>query len=182
MKIEPRSEHSYSQEQQTIFLNSTLLQELTDAAYKGMKLELEVKAAHLSSITHELSHAHDHLIKQRGIRPQQQGLFERALDILDTELRAWAREAITAHRISPQQLDPPQRALIDGWRNVTEAMFDKIDASRSNAVMDRLFRYTKREIQPPATSDIQNFLTANKSKLWGDIKKLQDAVVKYTPP
>lgn len=113
---------------------------------------------HLSAIVHEFTHANDHLIKKREFPSLSEGKEEgskmgaHVRGVLDTELRAWAREAISASEVATQTastLDPDRAQLLASWKAVTPQMGVSSAAIRQHApgneVIKRTLRYTERE-------------------------------------
>jgi hypothetical protein len=140
--------NSFIQESGTMQLNESMLVSLVNNL-KEKSMTPQLKASLIASITHEMSHAHDWLIKERIVRtPLTAGVAEHTKDVIDTELRAWAREALSAYQLSPGRLDGEKQDLVDGWQNISkELLHDIADASKKNEVMKRLVNYLGRELK-----------------------------------
>jgi hypothetical protein len=176
--VEPGA-NSYDQGKKKLNLNESMLIALS-GHITGKKLPKTELGSHIAAITHELSHAHDHVVKARAIRATKDaGLNEHTKDVIDTELRAWAREALSAHQSSPDGLsvDKEKAILIEGWRGATTAMLDDLKAAKNeNYVMERLWNYLVRELQPSAHAEVQAWVNAYKDWLIERIGTLQKAI------
>jgi hypothetical protein len=141
---------TYDQATSTIRLSPHMLEQLMkDSALPPEKqMPPEQKAFWISLITHEFSHAHDHLIQNRHVRtPVLAGVEAHTRDVIDTELRAWAREALSAHQLSPNKLDENNAKLVNGWLSIEPAMLGDLASYKSkNYVVERLFDYISREL------------------------------------
>lgn len=169
----------YDQASRTLYLNESVLVDLLGKKAPNDK----VKASWVAHITHELSHAHDHVIKQRNIRtPVLGGREGHTKDVIETELRAWAREALSAHQISPKDLDDEKARLVAGWKNYAEAQLDDIAAAaQGNEVMDRLKRYAERELARKVNSndpeiEVQDWVDGHKPWLAGELLRHQNSL------
>jgi hypothetical protein len=144
----------------------------------------EERAEAIAKITHELSHAHDHLIVGRELTGDGK-TAEHTSKVLDTELRAWAREALTAYQLNSNQAKTNTNTadLINGWLGFKVAMLDDIKTYKDakNELMRRIWDYVDRELAHSEDANIQEFATAKKDWLADRISVLRTAIVKKMP-
>jgi hypothetical protein len=171
----------YEQDTQTLYLDAHMLHGLV----RHGTLEPKVKASWVALVTHELSHAHDHVIKAREVRtPVRAGVEGHTKDVIETELRAWAREALSAHKVSPKDLDDEKRELREGWQGITTDMLKNLATyAASNAVIGRLLRYAQRELEKKVNTndpDVGAQEWADRHRVWleGEVTRLRDALAK----
>lgn len=138
----------YNSDAKMLCFNTTLLtqlKQLYDARTDGTATPAEKKSivSMTANICHELSHCHDYLSDK---------VSDTELDsVMNTELRAWHREAISAieTKISLGVADSDSDGLINSWRNVTPAMLDNLNGNLTNEVINRFERYVKRKKPNP---------------------------------
>jgi hypothetical protein len=137
---------------------------------------------YLGQLAHELSHARDHLVNDKKL---PSGVSEaRTLAILDTELRAWAIEAIVALQASPESVKLP---LVKGWLELGEAdtrsgILKAVYGHRkSNEVIARLVRYTVDAKFVESSPDGINAWISGAAVLAEQIAKLAASVAKALP-
>jgi hypothetical protein len=146
LKIEDGST-LYDRSTKVLRINGTVVEMLSNYAGDD-KAELDAAlVGHIASLTHEMSHAHDHLLKNREIVASKDNFDQHIATVLDTELRAWSREAVVAAQLSKDgtSLDEEQKSLVAGWREIDSAMVHDLKGSRTNKVIQRLFDYIQME-------------------------------------
>lgn len=173
---------SYEQSGRTLYLSETVLM----ALLKKQAPDDKVKASWVAHITHELSHAHDHVIKGREIRtPVLGGRSNHTKDVIETELRAWAREALSAHQLSPKNLDSEKASLVSGWKAYATGLLDDVGAAAaSNEIIARLARYVERELARKVNTDdpdipVQDWVDQQKNWLDGELKRHQQSLAPH---
>ena len=160
--------------------NVTMLMDLMGMANGTLPFDAAQFGSHLSAVTHEFSHASDHLTKNRAYPSLDEGkqgsvpMNAHVKGVLDTELRAWAREAMSAFQVATQTAsapEPERQRLITAWKTVTPAMVFSSAAVRrysaSNEVVLRILHYTEREYGNLWTSKDAQFWAA-KANTWLD--------------
>jgi hypothetical protein len=149
----------YDEEKSIVHLKGEQIRSLTSGATNP-----ELRTAAIAVITHELSHAHDHLIKNRtqGEAP------DRLKHIIDTEWRAWAREAKSAAETAPLALDDERKDLIAGWQTLKPELLNDVGNS-TNKVIKRLVHYIQlysEDIRVKTQMQfVQGWVNANKEWL-----------------
>lgn len=173
---------SYEQSTRTLYLSETVLMSLLQKQAPDDK----VKASWVAHITHELSHAHDHVLKGREIRtPVLGGRSNHTKDVIETELRAWAREALSAHQLSPKNLDTEKASLVAGWKAYATGLLDDVGAAAAgNEIIARLARYVERELARKVNTDdpdipVQDWVNQERNWLDGELTRHQKSLAPY---
>lgn len=174
---------SYSQEKETLYFKGTVLKGLLKLSFEN----LAEKASHISSLTHELSHVHDHRVNKRFVSTaEKDGLDKHTSDVLDTELRAWAREALVAFSIAGkgEKQDAEKKQLIDGWIGYSDDLLENVSAAKeTNYLIKRLFKYTCRELRADSVETVQKWFNTQRDNegdwLRKKINHLKIAIEKY---
>lgn len=142
-----------------ITLNQTLLSQL-DAFCKKTDATKEDKEAFISSISlisHEFSHARDHLILSKPLNLNK-------MSVIETELKAHAVQAISAIEVGNElkEQDPAHAALIRAWVQVDVNMLDDIYKNRKeNKIIDIVYRYATRGEKFFDDTEAKSFLSTN---------------------
>lgn len=173
---------SYQPGTKALSLHRTLLSDLAAFArqqlYGNKPGVLPVAGAdvvsQLSTVAHELSHARDHVIKGKAITANIDA-------VIDTELRAWAIEAMDAHTVGKavKDMDKAKQKLIDGWVAIKPAMLDDLAAhAATNEVAARLLRYIIRELKSDKPLVINGWCRMNRDTLDPQLLQLQGVVAR----
>lgn len=168
---------SYDPSNKTLYLNGkqiAFLKKYTRefASGKSQKGDGEIAVSHIAMISHELSHARDHIIKGKEIDSS-------TIAVIDSELRAWAVEAISAIEVAAQvkEMDKDKDILVNSWVTIKPSMLDNLAANaNSNEVINRLQRYIIRGIKMKDSLLIQEWVKENKDILVEEITKLSKVV------
>jgi hypothetical protein len=170
---------SYDASNKTLYLNGDQIKFLKKytrefASEKSKQGDGAVASSHIAMISHELSHARDHIVKGKEINSSTKA-------VVDTELRAWAVEAISAIEVATQvkEMDKDKDILVKSWVSIKPAMLDNLAANaESNEIINRLQRYIIRSIKMKDALLIQEWVNENKDFLSEEIVKLSAAVTK----
>lgn len=131
-------------------------------------------------LTHELSHARDYVEK---LLPEDKGrpVDERLKNTLRTELKAWAREAMSALQVwnSSKRISdaPPTPKIVAAWLEFDERILDKLDPEHDE-LSRRLQDYVARGLKGAMTSkqDIPDWIRDNKAFLVEEITRRAEAI------
>lgn len=170
---------SYDPNNKTLYLNGKqieFLKKYTREFDKGKSQEGDgaVASSHIAMISHELSHARDHIIKGKDVDSSTKA-------VIDSELRAWAVEAISAIEVATQvkEMDKDKNILVESWVSIEPKMLDDLAANAdSNEVINRLQRYIIRGVKMKDPQLIQEWVSDNKEFLLVEINKLKATVSK----
>lgn len=165
---------SYDSSTKALYFNRAIVDDLLTP-----DLESEVKVSHVATITHEMSHAHDHVIKSRELTGGTPD--EHTKKVLETELRAWAREALSAYQagIKLKAMDDEKGKLINGWINYEDSMLNDLRSYRNtNHIIGRLWIYIMNGINPSDTSQIVQWAKDNKEFIDEHASRLKSAIKK----
>jgi hypothetical protein len=102
--------------------------------------------------------------------------------VIETELRAWAVEAISAIQTgeSLSAMDDEKQALIDGWVGIKKGMLNDLPGNDDNAVIARLRRYLKRELDTSNDIVLKYWVERNSGWLIGKIEQFSRVVTSKT--
>ena len=158
IQVEPKPLNAYDAENRTLRFLPGMMLDVLGMVNGSKDFDATTFGTHLSAIVHEFTHANDHLIKKREfpslseVKEEGSKMGAHVRGVLDTELRAWAREAISASEVATQTastLDPDRAQLLASWKAVTPQMGLSSAAIRQHApgneVIKRTLRYTERE-------------------------------------
>lgn len=169
---------SYDSSTNTLYFRKKIVSDLLDIKY-----EADVKVSHIATITHEMSHAHDHLIKERTVvGGKSMNVDDSTKIVLETEFRAWAREALSAYEAGKKlhNMDDEKNKLIEGWKTYNFSMLDDIKASKAeNHMVARMYTYVSKGIHPADVSEISQWVSDNKEFINGRIISLQTSLAKF---
>jgi hypothetical protein len=175
LKVEHGS-GAYEQATHTMTLPEGLLMDLFNHVTKKKELAPDVLVSHVATLSHELSHAKDHIVKGREVRPKSAGADKHTEDVLDTELRAWAHEAIIAFQagIVIKGMDAEKKKLVDGWLGIEKDNLQNVQESKAgNEVVARLFRYISRGISAGDASETIAWAKEHADWIWGKVSGLK---------
>lgn len=164
---------SYDAKTKCLYFKQSIIEDLLDP-----ECAAAVKVSHIATITHEMSHAHDNLIKDRTLSGGG-NVNESTQRILETELRAWAREALSAYQAGKilGSMDEEKKKLIDGWKMYDPSLLDDIKASRgTNHVVARIYTYVSRGIRAFEHSEIVTWVRDNKEFINAHAMRLKNAI------
>ena len=132
----------------TLNLRPQILQGLLDHRSGKHVLDPDVLADHVALITHELSHAHDSVIRGQELKGEKgaAGPLDKIANVMMTEVLAWEREARTRQQLKHGGDDP----LWEGWVDLESDMladYAALEGNRgTNEVVGRYYRYLRREL------------------------------------
>lgn len=164
---------SYDSNTKVLYFKKNIVNDLLSS-----NIEPAVKVSHVATITHEMSHANDDVIKKRKLSGGDSN--EHTQKVLETELRAWAREALSAYEVGEklQAMDDEKRSLIDGWKNYDSSMLDDIKSYKdNNYIIARIWIYIRKNINPVDISEIPQWAKTNKQFIDGHASRLKGAIV-----
>lgn len=181
--VQQRGISKYDHNTRALYLNPSIFQQL-EAARENEKSGQETISSLLSNICHELSHAYD--FNGDGTNPPKETFTDGEMTdetFISTELRAWAREAISIMEINKHYklaYNDSCQDLISGWETFTPDMLDNLLNSQSkNSIASRLVRYLIRRISPSEKRDIQDWMNdrGRKERYREQIMHLQKSVL-----
>lgn len=181
--VNARGESRYDPGARTLYLNYAILQQLQKAIADEENSGSAISSL-LSNICHELSHVYD-FVGEAGKTPRESLTPEGMSDdtFISTELRAWAREAISIMEINARYklaYNDSNRELIEGWESLEPEMLDNLSSNRkNNCIMDRIARYLTRRLHATEPRDIQDWLNepARKDRVKEQLQKLKTSVI-----
>ncbi|NEP50137.1 MAG: DUF4157 domain-containing protein [Moorea sp. SIO3C2] len=137
-------------------------------------------AEHISKLTHELSHAEDILLYEKEIPTP---LKQRTMAVLETEVRAWAREASQLGKQLNKdysRLSSTLQSLIYGWKTFKRSDLESVNEHKKDSELHRrLFDYIRREIKATETLDVDRFVKENEEKIYELMDMKQRSVLPY---
>ncbi len=176
----------YDPLEKKLYLNFFMLRQLWEDL-EDEKSNAAIISGLLSNICHELSHAYD-FIGDKEKRPRESLSEDGKMSdttFISTELRAWAREAISILEINKRYALAVEKAnpeLINGWIQVIPDMLDYLSGNRKNGIIKRLIHYINIRLNyPNQIEEIQEWMnvdSARKEKYKEQIRRLQASVVR----
>jgi hypothetical protein len=132
--------------------------------------------AAVSSLTHEMSHAHDRFVKKESPRGKSKETDAYVAAVLKTELRAWMKEARSARENSKEKginLGDVNNQLIIGWLGVHYTIADGKDILAAdeykNPVVGRLKKYFNDNKSTETTTTLAELLADASNGLLADL-------------
>jgi len=97
----------------------------------------------MAQFGHEMQHAYDYVLgNSKGGMEASAGSETKYLAVMDTELRAWASEAII-YKAGGETIQGPGKELLAGWSDFSPAQIDRTDAElQKNAIWARIIKYS----------------------------------------
>jgi len=181
--VNERGPSRYDPQEKKLYLNFSIFDQLNGALKDGNASTI---SGLLSNICHELSHAYD-FIGVEGSQPKESLSEDGTMSdetFISTELRAWAREAISILEIDKRYAlahDEANSYLINGWKQVNPDMLDNLSGNKSNCIIRRLIQYIGMRLRPPLQmEEIQAWMDdpARKEKYRVQLGRLKDSVGK----
>lgn len=113
----------------------------------GVELDSDKKnfRTAMAQFGHEMQHASDYIIggKKEGL-DKDEGTQDKYLAVMDTELRAWATEAIVYKKYGAD-INQEGKDLIDGWKNFKATDIGLSDeVLKGNAIWARIIQYSTK--------------------------------------
>lgn len=161
---------SYDAKTKTLHFRASMFNQILQAKENGVYDES--LSFFLSNICHELSHAHDFI---SGKEKLDRGNMSQEVCI-STELRAWAREAISVLEINKAYglaYNQSNTELIDGWVNLKIDMLDRLYQHKNNCIIDRIIRYISRCVNSESEIAIQGWMNRRRDQYVKQITSLQ---------
>lgn len=173
------SQSSYDPKTKALYFHKTIIDDLlrSDTAP-------DAKVSHIAAITHEMSHASDHVLYDRELGKENKGDEHMKL-VIATELRAWSKEALMAWEASERlsAMDKEKGKLINAWQEYHIDMLNDIDVFREiNPIMDRLWTYIRKGIVITELRDVSEWAANNRGYIDGEISRLRPQIGKYLFP
>lgn len=141
---------------------------------KGEKDSILGKA--ISAFTHELSHAHDHFVKNETPSGKNRDTDEYVTAVLKTELKAWMKEARSARENSKEKsvsAGDDNNALINSWLGVHFSLKDGKDILTAdtgvNQVIGRLTKYFNDNKSSTSPTTLRQLMANASNGLMTDI-------------
>ena len=170
---------SYDQNAKALSINPKMLDEIGKFNKQLLKGKPEDETAidgkeivsYISTIAHELSHARDHIVLGKDISAT-------TLTVIESELKAWAVEAVDAIAVSKavKDMDAAKGKLVDSWAGLKKSMLDDLWANGENEVAARLLRYIVRGIKNKGKLEVNEWIGENREALEGFFDKYQKVV------
>ena len=157
----------------TLMFKGTLLNQFILASKEK---DYKIVSSITSDICHELSHAYDYITKKESGTELE--------TIISTELRAWAREAISIMEINKNyslKYNDAKPELVHGWENVTTDMLDDLENNKQNLIVNRLIQYIEKKVSTPQlwlNAYIDSSDTQRKKYYKEQLNKLKESVLK----
>ena len=130
----------------------------------------------LAALTHELSHAHDQIVRKESPSGASKDTDAFVIAVLKTELRAWMKEARSARENHKDKNIPPgddNNNLIKGWLGVHFTLKNGKNVLKAdiyeNPVVGRLHKYFNDNKSTKTTSTLADLLTASSNGLAADL-------------
>ena len=119
-------------------------------------------------LAHELSHARD--VLDGWTSNEAGGIDAKAQAVIDTELKAWAREALSAVQVwassGHASEKPPQDDIVEGWLGYQPEMLDAAWSHRkTNGLMFRLIDYVSKNAGASDVETINAWISGRKAWL-----------------
>ena len=116
-------------------------------------------------LAHELSHARD--VLDGWTSNEAGGIDAKAQAVIDTELKAWAREALSAVQVwassGHASEKPPQDDIVEGWLGYQPEMLDAAWSHRkTNGLMSRLIDYVSKNAGASDVETINAWISGRK--------------------
>jgi hypothetical protein len=158
-------------------LNGRMVEALVNHVRQTAPLSQDVLADFVALITHELSHAKDSVIKGRELKGEKGTTGDaQVMNVIETELRAWALEAETRERLMPE--GGKNTMLWTSWINLDKSMminYENIKAHKdTNEVISRYLRYVRRELNPESIETLNGWLTRYSDVVWSHMSRLKE--------
>ena len=172
---------SYDPETKTIYFPQSFLKDIEDLKSKKIKgdgLDENDNALltdRIAAITHELSHANDHVINNKDVTSRT--------GVMKTELKAWAFEAVETYSMwikagKSFQVSDNRKHLCQGWLNINpNKLEDTYDSRDNNELTSRFWRYLSRACDSDSKVVLQ--AVAKQEWLQNEVSKYKKFVEKY---
>lgn len=149
----------YDPKEKKLYLNFSIFQQLNTAIENDDRITI---SSLLSNICHELSHAYDFI--GDGKKPPNESLTDGRMSdetFISTELRAWAKEAISILEINKHYglaYNDSNKELIEGWVNFKPDMLDDLSQNKNNCIIKRLIQYLSKRQSMNEMREVQGWL------------------------
>lgn len=160
---------SYDAKTKTLYLRGSMFEQIRQAR---AAVDNELLSGFLSNICHELSHAHDFISGKEKL----DGGDMSQETCISTELRAWAREAISVletNRAYGLAYNQSYTELIEGWENLEINMLSGLYEHRDNCIIDRIIRYISRCANSESKIAIQGWMNMRMERYQNQIISLK---------
>lgn len=165
---------SYSFSSLRVQISKNWLDSIKAYVEKGTKNDVLGQAT--AALTHELSHAHDHIVKKESPSKADKTKDDYVIAVLRTELRAWMKEARAAREnFKDKKLDvhADNSNLIKGWLGVYFSLKDGKDvlkvSSSDNLVVGRLNKYFLDNQKAKTDTTLEDLLATSQTGLLADL-------------
>lgn len=165
----------------TITLSANYMRAIKDYIDRGTKAAVLSEA--ISSLTHEMSHAHDRFVQRERPRDKGDGTDTWVTGVLKTELKAWMKESRSAlENRDGKGIDPGDRnqELIKGWLGVYYTLAQEKDVIAAdiyeNPVIGRLHLYFNNNKDANSSTTLRQLLDIHSNGLAEDLKEFSKKI------